>query len=73
MIFSSFRHLFIGPAFGLTNTVVSYPTLSNLLYNMTSNPPTEIIDAIKYHWLNLQKRIRLMNKTLNGINSLLTK
>lgn len=73
LVFFAFRHLLTGATFGLTDTVVPYPTLSNLLYNITSNPPTEISDAIKYHWLNFEKQIRLISKTLTGFDSLLTK
>ncbi len=66
------RHIFFGPAFGLRNTVVPFPSLSNLLYNITDDPKSELRDASKLYWLKLKEHLQLMTKTLNGLDSLLS-
>ncbi len=68
----SFRHILIGPAFGLTNTVVPFPSLSNILFNIPGDPPTEICDASKLFWSKFKENIYVINRTLNGFDGLLT-
>jgi hypothetical protein len=70
---SYFRHLLFGPAFGLTNTIVPFPLLSNILYGIPEDPPTELCDTSTIFWLKLKEYIRLINRTLNGFDGLLTK
>ncbi len=69
----SFRHILIGPAFGLTNTAVPFPSLSNILFNIAGDPATEICDESILFWSKLKKHIYLINRTLNGFDGLLTK
>ena len=72
VLFFPLRHVFFGPAFGLSNTVVPFPSLSNVLYNITDNPKSELRDASKLYWLKLKEHLQLMTRTLNGLDSLLT-
>ncbi|CAF1544003.1 unnamed protein product [Rotaria sp. Silwood1] len=68
----TYKHVFIGPAFGLTNTVVPFPSLSNLLFGIDNGPQTELRDASKLYWSRLQQHFRLITRTLNGIDGLLS-
>ncbi|CAF0987404.1 unnamed protein product [Adineta ricciae] len=68
----TYKHFFLGPAVGLTNTVVPYPMLSNLLFGLTKEPPTEIGDASKLYWSKVKQQIQLMTRTLNGVEDLLS-
>ncbi|UJR16475.1 hypothetical protein I4U23_003377 [Adineta vaga] len=72
IIDETYKHVFIGPAFGLTNTVVPLPMLSNLLFGITKEPPTEIGDASKLYWSKVKQHIQLMTRTFNGFDGLLT-
>jgi len=67
-----FRHVLIGPAFGLTNTVVPFPVLSNLLFGIGNDPKTELRDASKLYWSKLKEHIQLITRTLNGFDGLLS-
>ncbi len=67
-----FRHVLIGPAFGLTNTVVPFPVLSNLLFGIGNDPQTELRDASKLYWSKLKEHIQLITRTLNGFDGLLS-
>jgi hypothetical protein len=60
-----------GPAFGLTNTVVPFPLLSNILFNIPEDPATELCDASKIFSSKLKEHIHLINRTLNGFDGLL--
>jgi hypothetical protein len=55
----------------LTNTVVPFPFLSNLLFNIPPDPPTELCDASKVFSSKLKEHIHLINRTLNGFDGLL--
>lgn len=66
------RHVLLGRAYGLGNTVVPFPQLSNLLIDVTSDSPTELTDALKSLWLTLVEQVRLDLRTLNGLDGLLT-
>ncbi|CAF0853609.1 unnamed protein product [Rotaria sordida] len=68
----TYKHVFIGPAFGLTNTIVPYPSLSNLLFGIANNPQTELGDASKLYWSRLKQHFRLITRTLNGFDGLLS-
>lgn len=65
--------MLIGPAFGLTNTVVPFPLLSNILYEIPGDPPGELCDKSKEFWLKFREQISQINRTLNGLDGLLTK
>ncbi|CAF4789812.1 unnamed protein product [Rotaria sp. Silwood1] len=68
-----YKHILIGPAFGLTNTAVPFPLLSNLLFDIAEDPPTELCEASKLFWLKLKEHIHCMNQTLNGFDGLIEK
>ncbi len=67
-----FRHVLFGSAFGLTNTVVPFPSLSNLLFNMNADPRIELRDASKLYWLKFKQHLQSITRTLNGFDSLLS-
>ncbi len=67
-----FRHVFIGPAFGLTHTVVPFPSLSNLLFGIANEPQPELRDASKLYWSRLKQHFQLITRTLNGFDGLLS-
>ena len=71
--FLSCRHVLIGPAFGLRNTIVPFPFLSNILYDIPGDPPTELCDGSKVFWSKLKDHFHLINRILNGIDGLLSK
>ncbi|UJR29970.1 hypothetical protein I4U23_017517 [Adineta vaga] len=66
------KHILFGPAFGLGNTVVPFPSLSNILYGIPGDPPTEFCDKSKVLWSKLREQILSMNRTINGFDGLLT-
>jgi hypothetical protein len=68
-----YKHILIGPAFGLTNTVVPFPLLSNVFFDIPEDPSTEICDESRVYWLKLKEHIHSINRTLNGFDGLLTK
>ncbi|CAF1663966.1 unnamed protein product, partial [Adineta ricciae] len=68
-----FKHVLFGPVIGLTNTIVPFPLLSNILYGLPGDPPTELCDASRFYWLKLKDHILLVNRTINGFDGLLTK
>ncbi|CAF0984827.1 unnamed protein product [Rotaria sordida] len=68
-----YKHILIGPAFGLTNTAVPFPLLSNLLFGIAEDPPTALCDASKLFWLKLKEHIHFINRTLNGFDGLIEK
>lgn len=68
-----FRHILVGSAYGLTNTAVPFPLLSNLLYGIPHDPPTEICDASKLFWSKLKDHVQFINRTLNGFDALIEK
>ncbi|CAF4228132.1 unnamed protein product [Rotaria sp. Silwood2] len=68
----TYKHVFIGPAFGLTNTVVPFPSLSNILFGIGNDPQTELCDASKLYWSKLKQHFRLITRTLNGLDGLLS-
>lgn len=70
--FYFFRHVFVGPAFGLTNTIVPFPSLSNILYGISSDPQTQLCDTSKLHWSSLKQHFKLFTKALNGFDGLLS-
>lgn len=65
--------MLIGPAFGLTHTVVPIPFLSNILYEIPGDPPSELCDGSKVFWSKLKEHISSINRILNGIDGLLSK
>ncbi|CAF4364129.1 unnamed protein product [Rotaria sp. Silwood2] len=68
-----YKHILIGPAFGLTNTAVPFPLLSNLLFGIPEDPSTEICEASKLFWLKLKEHIHVINRTLIGFDGLMEK
>ncbi|CAF1102937.1 unnamed protein product [Adineta ricciae] len=68
-----FKHILFGPVIGLTNTIVPFPLLSNIIYGLPGDPPTELCDASRFYWLKLKDHILLVNRTINGFDGLLTK
>jgi hypothetical protein len=72
MIKGLFRHILTGPAIGLTNTVVPFPSLSNILFGISSDPQSELNDAARLYWSRLKEHIQLITRTLNGFDGLLS-
>lgn len=68
-----FKHVLIGPAVGLTNTAVPFPLLSNILYGIPGDPPSELCDASKLFWLKLKGHLDMITRTLNGFDGLFQK
>jgi len=65
-----FKHFLLGPAFGLTNTVVPFPSLSNLLYNIPFDPSEEFCNAAVIYSSQIRDQIRQIIRRLNGLNEL---
>ncbi|CAF2045254.1 unnamed protein product [Rotaria magnacalcarata] len=68
-----YKHTLIGPAYGLTNTAVPFPLLSNILYGIPEDPPRELCDTSKLFWSKLKNHIHFVNRTLNGFDGLVDK
>ena len=69
---TSFRHVLTGPAQGLTNTVVPFPMLSNLLFGISNDPAMELRDVLKVSWMKVKQQLQLLTRTLNGFDGLLS-
>ncbi|CAF3458821.1 unnamed protein product [Rotaria socialis] len=69
---NTYKHVLIGPAFGLTNTAVPFPLLSNLLFGIPTDPQTQLCDASQLYWSRLKQHFRLITRTLNGFDGLLS-
>jgi len=52
--------------------VVPFPSLSNLLFDITNDPQTELSDAAKLYWSKLKQHFQLITRTLNGFDGLLS-
>ncbi len=52
--------------------MVPFPLLSNILFNIPGDPPTELCDASKVFWSKFKDDIYLINRALNGFDGLLT-
>lgn len=63
------KHLLFGSAFGLTNTIVPFPSLSNLLFDVENDFQLELADTSKLHWSKLKEHVQLIQRTLNGFES----
>ena len=68
-----FRHLLFGPAFGLTNTAVSFHSLANLLPDIPGDPPTEFCDQAKLVWSRMRQHVEAVKRTTNGFEGLMSK
>ncbi|CAF4117947.1 unnamed protein product, partial [Adineta steineri] len=68
----TYKHILFGPAFGLTNTIVPYPSLSNILFGISNYPKTELNDVSKLYWSKFRQHIQLITRTLNGFDGLLS-
>ena len=62
------RHLLFGSAFGFTNTIVPFPSLSNLLFDVPTGFQTELADTSKVRWSKLKEHVQLMQRTLDGFD-----
>ena len=62
------RHLLFGPAFGFTNTIVPFPSLSNLLFDVANGFQMELADTSKVRWSKLKEQVQLVQRTLNGFD-----
>ena len=47
--------------------------MSNILFDIPDDPPTNLCDASKASWLKLKENVRSIKRTLNGFDGLFQK
>lgn len=70
-IFNYFwRNILYGSAFGLTNVIVSYPSLSNILYDLQDDSPLSFHQTLLINMIQIKEKIKSIIRILHGIDSM---